>query len=86
MSLRKPLGNVQSLAGLPAHKEQATHHFSSFAHLPFGKEKKKDSQVLLTFRAEKDVPILLGFKNTISFATSWRRVATATHLTYLSGV
>jgi hypothetical protein len=41
----------------------------------------------LTFQAEKVVPLLLfGFKNTISLAISWRRVAAATHLTYLSGV
>jgi len=40
VSLRKPLGKVQLLVGLPASKELVSHCFSSFSYLPFRKERK----------------------------------------------
>jgi hypothetical protein len=86
VSLRKPLGKVQLLVGLPAPQGTGKPLLFLILLSAFW-QTKKDLQVLLTFRAEKVVPLLLlGFKNAISLATSWRRVATATHLTYLSCV
>jgi len=82
VSLRKTLSKVQLLVGLPAPKELASHYFSSFSYLSAVWQIKKDLQVLLAIRADKVVPrLLFGFKNIVSLAISWRRVATATHRT-----